>query len=545
MKKLFHFKLKKNILVLMMIICLCPVLSVSYAAFVFNTGEYRASEMYIGKLLYGMKINNEAVSEITVSPGNTEVVIEVTSLNEIGSNYKLVYESNDNLLLRYANDENEPSYGLITTTKTSTILISNTSNEDITVKFNIVGGYKTNDLSEIIIPNTYAEITGDYTKYDFSIMSMYVDDVLVEELDSTKEYNLTDYSCTNGETITWDSSTNTIVVTPLTNQTKCSVYFSEELTIYRAILADNPTIKNDSADLFANVADEVSESGLFRTTDLTKTEDINGDGTGEEVLYFRGVVENNYLVFAGFCWRIVRTNESGVSIKLRYGGEYDSTNNTCPQTGTSVGITVGGINEFTYSYGGLGDDAKYLKWVHEEGMDSNAKMMVEQWYEENIESQGSAVTDLIIDEPFCNDTLISHEEDDDWWYYAPSSRMSSPQYKCPQENDKYSVYNGNINKPIGLLTSDEVIYGGAAYYTYSQSNVAFYLYTESFYWLMSPRINQLSTFYMFSLNASGNLNDADITGEQQLIPVISINMYSLVEEGGTGEYNNPYIVITN
>lgn len=68
-----------------------------------------------------------------------------------------------------------------------------------------------------------------------------------------------------------------------------------DITIYERILADNQVIKNDNVDLFKDVADETNESGLFRTTDLTKTEDVNGDGLGEEVLYFRGVVENNYL----------------------------------------------------------------------------------------------------------------------------------------------------------------------------------------------------------------------------------------------------------
>ena len=219
MKRLFHFNIKKNILVLMMIVCLCPILSVSYASFVFNTEEYRASEMYIGKLLYGIKINNEAVSEITISPGSHEIIVEVTSLNTISTNYKLVYETNDNIVVRYANDENEPTYGLITTTKSSTLLVTNNSEEDITVKFNIVGGYKTNELSEITIPESYSEILTDYTKYDFNTISMFVGNESVEELDSEKIYKLVDYSCTNNETVKYDSATNFIGINGFNKKT--------------------------------------------------------------------------------------------------------------------------------------------------------------------------------------------------------------------------------------------------------------------------------------------------------------------------------------
>ncbi|MBQ4263574.1 MAG: hypothetical protein IJB83_04990, partial [Bacilli bacterium] len=179
-------------------------------------------------------------------------------------------------------------------------------------------------------------------------------------------------------------------------------------TIYEKILADNPTIKNDNASLFENVADEASESGLFRTTLLDRNEDIDGDGVGEEVLYFRGVVENNYLVFANQCWRIVRTNESGNSIKLRYGGKPTISGDTytCPQTGTDVKITVNNRGTHTFSYNGQHDDVKYVKWVHEDGMDSNAKTQVEAWYTENIEILGTSVTNLIVDEAFCNDTSV-------------------------------------------------------------------------------------------------------------------------------------------
>jgi len=427
-------------------------------------------------------------------------------------------------------------------------------------------------------------------KYDSNMISMYIDGEMVNSLDSTKKYNLVNYMCANEETVTWDLDTYSLSVTPLTKKSKCILYFEKIPTIYDKILADNPTIKNDSADLFANVADEASESGLFRTTDLTKTEDTDGDGIGEEVLYFRGVVENNYLVFGEYqsdyilykgydpyagetffyssledckddnsdnictnfsvyagnkmCWRIVRTNESGNSIKLRYGGAAKTINGvtTCPQTGTEVSIIYNNDIYFSFSYNYGQNDPRYMKWVYEEGMDSNAKTIVETWYTENIESQGTAVTNLIKDEPYCSDMTVEETQTNSRVFYGLWSRLV-PQYKCPQESYMYSVRKGNINKPIALLTADELNYAGGG-----SSNTSYYLYTNSWYWLMSPLEYYGSNMaHEAVVSDDGSVGNILVTIDYMAgyIPAISIDNNAIVESSGTGEYNNPYVIVTN
>ena len=319
-------------------------------------------------------------------------------------------------------------------------------------------------------------------------------------------------------------------------------------TIYEKILANNPTIKNDNASLFENVADEESESGLFRTTLLDRNEDIDGDGVGEEVLYFRGVVENNYLVFANQCWRIVRTNESGNSIKLRYGGKPTISGDTytCPQTGTDVKITVNNRGTHTFSYNGQHDDVKYVKWVHEDGMDSNAKTQVEAWYTENIEILGTSVTNLIVDEAFCNDTSVGTTSGN-YIYYGAYTRLytnKNPQYKCPNESDKYSVSKGNISKPVALLTADEVSYAGGIFGS-SNVNLTYYLYSGEIYWLMSPYLWSGSRATAFRVNSKSASNNFDyVYNSAGLLPSISIKVNAVVRNEGTGEYNNPYIILT-
>ena len=53
------------------------------------------------------------------------------------------------------------------------------------------------------------------------------------------------------------------------------------------------------------------------------------------VYYYRGAVDNNHVLFANFCWRIVRTTETG-GVKLIYDGK--PTNGQCNNTGANTTI---------------------------------------------------------------------------------------------------------------------------------------------------------------------------------------------------------------
>ncbi len=75
--------------------------------------------------------------------------------------------------------------------------------------------------------------------------------------------------------------------------------------------------------------------------------DTNGKGlylrAGTEydkypIFYLRGEVDNNHVLFGGFCWKIVRTTEQG-GTKLIYNGLPDS-NNQCNNTGESSQLST-------------------------------------------------------------------------------------------------------------------------------------------------------------------------------------------------------------
>lgn len=69
------------------------------------------------------------------------------------------------------------------------------------------------------------------------------------------------------------------------------------------------------------------------------------DGDTYPVFYYRGPVENNYVKFGGFCWKIVRTTNTG-GVKIIYNGTYNSETG-CANTETATQIGVSAFNTFT------------------------------------------------------------------------------------------------------------------------------------------------------------------------------------------------------
>ena len=84
---------------------------------------------------------------------------------------------------------------------------------------------------------------------------------------------------------------------------------------------------------------------------ITKPDFSTSNGTGIytttntenniPVYYYRGAVDNNHVLFANFCWRIVRTTETG-GVKLIYNGK--PTNGQCNNTGADTTIDNSAFN---------------------------------------------------------------------------------------------------------------------------------------------------------------------------------------------------------
>ena len=108
----------------------------------------------------------------------------------------------------------------------------------------------------------------------------------------------------------------------------CNISNSNDL--YTRILS-NATLDTDID--FAKISSDTNGKGIYMRS-----------GTEDEanpIYYYRGAVDNNNLLFANFCWKIVRTTETG-GIKLIYNGL--PSNGTCNNTGDSTQIGTSAFN---------------------------------------------------------------------------------------------------------------------------------------------------------------------------------------------------------
>ena len=280
--------------------------------------------------------------------------------------------------------------------------------------------------------------------------------------------------------------------------------------------------------------------------------------------YFRGAVENNYVKFAGFYWRIVRINGDG-SIRLIYDGTSAHANGESSddrQIGTSLYNTGANDNAyFGYMYG-TPDSGTYEE-THANINDSTIKKAVDNWYKENIADKGYG--DYIADAIYCNDRKLYTGTP---WLdhgtlgygknntvYDITARHSTElnvikdvidvKISCSQQNDRFTVDdttngNGALTYPVGLITSDEIFAaGGFICHNADFNNSKYYIYTGTFFWTMSPSVYSGNAYVIgHGQGGRGHLAIA-LLGVR---PVISLK--TSVEFTGSGTMDDPYEVIS-
>lgn len=155
-------------------------------------------------------------------------------------------------------------------------------------------------------------------------------------------------SCENGGTLLWNGETNRIIMQNNISD-RCYVYFdkvpptpksSDEMVDYLGFNAetDMPDFSNSSC---TSGCDE-STVGLYSTIDDLGT-----------TYYFRGNVDNNYVLFADYYWRIIRINGDG-TIRLIYHGTSAYPNNTITKE-KSIG---------DYSYNVSSSDNAFMGYMY-------------------------------------------------------------------------------------------------------------------------------------------------------------------------------------
>ena len=156
------------------------VVGLSYGTFIFSTGNYRSTSMLISDLLYGIELTSTGGDEtinsktVTLPSGKTStILLKITSLNDVESKYGVSYKINSGTgSVKYSSNTGWLPTGKINKNGTGTyekvvkIVIEATS--DLSVDFNVDGGYTYNDLKETKegytrVTEMYEGIT-DYTE---------------------------------------------------------------------------------------------------------------------------------------------------------------------------------------------------------------------------------------------------------------------------------------------------------------------------------------------------------------------------------------------
>jgi len=284
--------------------------------------------------------------------------------------------------------------------------------------------------------------------------------------------------------------------------------------------------------------------------------------------YFRGAVENNYVQFAGFYWRIIRINGDG-SIRIIYDGTQAYANGESSADrfiNTSTKYNATDDNKYLgWMYGPTGTTASTSKiQAQTNSVDSNIKKTVDAWYKINIEDAGygSAVSDTT----FCNDRSTPGKPVTGWnndtglgygnnsTAYGATARVgrwnsgttpSSPTFKCPQKNDAFTVNdtskgNGALTYPVGLITVDEIVAAGSG--KFGTVNTNYYLNKGLNYWSLSPYFYNVAFSYIFAIETSGKFNGISTNQNGSIAPVINLTVEYANTLIGNGTMENPYRV---
>ena len=368
-------------------------------------------------------------------------------------------------------------------------------------------------------------------------------------LDETKS------NCNNNVTVTWDNASweakvNHKNYSATTNtRTKCTLYFNKTSKTVATALG-NLEVNSYTPDFTKSACDDSSceshEKGIYETTDYD----------GNPTYYYRGSVENNYVKFAGYYWRIIRINSNG-SIRMIYDGTIAHTN------GEASEDRQYGTSQFNSSY----NDNMYVGYMYTSGeahgtsVSSVIKTNVDKFYTDELVSYASK---LDVDAGFCGDrSSLSLQNGTGvgnlttYFRGYLRSNQNVPTLKCENVNDYYtastsSTGNKSLANSIGLITLDEAIllgYTGGIFdgaYNLQEKNIDGFLTIGNHFWTMTPAgfYNPFGGSYIrsivFCITSHGSIDDADVYNLNFIRPVISIR--SDVNITGNGTIDDPFAV---
>ena len=405
-------------------------------------------------------------------------------------------------------------------------------------------------ISFLILESFYLLIFKMNDESTKNIIGVYINDEYSSNVPlKDSGYYVDKIECDNGSSGQWDYVNWGLFTTNMGKKSKCNVYFKED-TIVNSIKSQLDTTDKCSsvnADGAVNVTSSESENSL-----LCSAPDNYGTS-----YYYRGNVQNNYVYFAGFYWRIVRINGDG-SIRIIYDGTVAHKNGEASEDriiGQSAFNEQADDNAYVgYMYGTPGSSS--YEETHANINDSTIKKYVDSWYENNIKDTG--YEQYLSDNLFCNDKSISNyretyknlgygtENTYYRWAYGPwgNSKYENKYVKlvCNSIHDSFSLSNydygnGALTYPIALLSFDEVTLAGG----WNVSNINYYLSNNAKQWWLMSAVD----YYGGASATVGGVSSNGTIGTQDFVvgnrvnkidgvkPVINLKQGSLKSGNGT------------
>ena len=435
---------------------------------------------------------------------NTEYEIEVVVENKSGlkSNSVIKKISTKNIL--------NPSYSVTQTLLNDEYVLSN----KITIKYDATNGLENYFKStvDVIVEDGIVTSSCDTNTMPYGCKDLKTTLLVADTWYKTNNINPTITFKTNG--VLYALTSDGLNISETSTYTVNNI---ETREIQNAILNDNTLItKQPTLTTTNNLAGD--ESGLYSSN---KTND------GKITYYFRGNVDN-YVMFAGYTWKIIRINEDG-SVRMI--------------------MTEGINNNASYPYVTENAD-NYLSSYYS---NSNAKKELDNWYSNNL----SIYESYLSNEIYCEAARVIN----DTYHSAKLNNATlslpdtyQPTFECSNDANNYGI----INSKIGLITYDEVVYAGGSA---DKINTDYYLNLSNTRHIitMSPCglrsssniydiwfIRNWNMIYSAWKDQSGYLgatlsNDNSKYYASSLNPVINLKPTTKIV--GKGTENKPYIVV--
>ena len=345
--------LKKSIIFLLIVLIIVSYsFGMTYSNFVYNSESHRAVEMFTSKLKYSVNINGQETTEYSLKPGNNLLRINIKSLNEIESYYKLAYKC-DNVLVSYFEKE-ETNIIKSNENIQLNIVAFNKSNNNTLVTFDVFGGYITNGYKDVMVDGGFNEIKDNisigttiivnnesYKLLGFSEDGSYelLSDFMIEKtLNGARGYNkavstLNNLNAPLSSVIYRSIRLNDIMKYTKNNllENNSSNYYSdayypslwaEEDSVINNVKNDHPLLREDEMDMIVN--SKYSSSITVKGLKINSMDFINDK-------YKELFLGSNYLLATRYAnafedhasWGVFALNDNSIELKELY----DSLNN--------------------------------------------------------------------------------------------------------------------------------------------------------------------------------------------------------------------------